>query len=159
MKAFAEVGESCHRCHVEAMVPVQQRYRWGDFGALTVKDPLSGADTGYAQFKKYLATNLAGIAVDLKQGQAENARKQFEGFKARFRALGDSCQGCHEGKTIAFAGRDVQNALEEMGKALGGKTVDAEAVTGLSRKIGGESCSKCHLVHVPAALAGGGRRR
>src|SRR5512135_177479 len=46
MNAFAEVGGICHRCHVEAMIPVQQKYHWGDFGAIAVKDPLSGAATG-----------------------------------------------------------------------------------------------------------------
>lgn len=159
MQAIDAVGGICHRCHVEAMVPVQQRYRWGDFGAAIVKDPLSGAPTGYAQFKRFMATNLAGITVDLKQGQTENARKQFEGFRARFRALGDSCQGCHEGKTVAFVGNDVQDVLVEMGSAFGGETVDANAVAALTRRIGRESCSKCHLVHVPAAFAGTPRRR
>jgi len=73
MEAFAAVGGICHRCHVAAMVPVQQKYHWGDFGAITVQDPLSGAATGYPQFKKYLAANLAGITVDLRQGQTDNA--------------------------------------------------------------------------------------
>jgi len=158
MKAVAAVGGSCHRCHVATMVPAQQKYHWGDFGAITVKDPLSGTATAYVRFKQSLAANLAGITVDLRQGQAGNARKQFEGFKARFQALGDSCLACHERKAVSFVGRDVQDAVDEMGSAFGKKTVDADAVTALSRKIGRESCSRCHLVHVPAAMAGTSRR-
>lgn len=158
MNAFGAVGESCHRCHIETMVPAQQKYHWGDFGAVTVKDPLSGTATAYVRFKQFLAANLAGITVDLRQGQADNARKQFEGFKARFQALGDSCLACHERKAVSFVGRDVQDAVDAMGRAFGKKTVDADAVTALSRKIGRESCSRCHLVHVPAAMAGTSRR-
>ena len=154
MNAFAAVGGICHRCHVEAMVPVQQKYRWGDFGATTVWDPLSGTATGYPQFKKFLAANLAGITVDLRQGQTDNARKQFEGFRARFTALSGSCQGCHEKKSRYFVDREMQVTVDELGKVFQSRAVDAGAVMALAQKIGRESCSKCHLVHVPAALAG-----
>jgi cytochrome c556 len=154
MNAFAGVGGICHRCHVAAMVPVQQRYHWGNFGAITIKDPLSGEATGYPQFKKYLAGNLAGITVDLRQGQTDNARKQFEGFRARFEALGGSCQGCHEEKSRYFIDSEIQDTVEKIGEAFRSKTISADAVMALAQKIGRESCSKCHLVHVPAALAG-----
>jgi hypothetical protein len=158
MKAFGAVDGVCHRCHVAAMVPAQQRYHWGDVGAMTVKDPVSGAATPYPQFKKFLAANLAGITLDLRQGQAENARKQFEGFRARFEALRGSCRGCHEGESRYFVDRDVQATVDEIGASLGNRTVAANAVTALTQRIGRESCSKCHLVHVPAALAGASRQ-
>ena len=154
MGAFAAVGGICHRCHIAAMVPVQQRYHWGDFGAITVTDPLSGATTGYPQFKKFLSANLAGITVDLKQGQIANARKQFEGFRARFEALGGSCLGCHEKESSYFVNREMRESVEALGRTLGSRTIAPEAVTALVRKIGRESCSKCHLVHLPAALSG-----
>ena len=154
MNAFAAVGEICHRCHLVAMVSVQQRYHWGDFGSITFKDPLSGASTGYPQFKKFLAANLAGITVDLKQGQIANARKQFDGFRVRFLALSDSCLGCHEKESRDFFNRDMRDTVEELGQALKSRTIAADAVMALAQKIGRESCSKCHLVHLPAALAG-----
>jgi cytochrome c556 len=158
MNAFAGVGGICHRCHVAAMVPVQQKYHWGNFGAITIKDPLSGETTDYAAFKKVLSANLAGITVDLRQGQTDNARKQFDGFRARFDALGGSCQGCHEKESSYFTGREMQDAVARLGKAVHGRTVDVDAVTALTQSIGRESCSKCHLVHVPAALSGVSRR-
>jgi hypothetical protein len=153
MNAFAAVGGTCHRCHVATMVPVQQKYHWGDFGAITVKDPLSGAATGYPQFKQYLAANLAGITVDLRQGQTDNARKQFEGFRARFLALSGSCRGCHEKTSRYFVDRGMQDTVEELGQAFQSRTIAADALIALAQKIGRESCSKCHLVHLPAALA------
>ncbi len=153
MGAFAAVGEGCHRCHLRTMVPVQQKYHWGDFGALSVQDPVSGAATGYPRFKQFLSANLAGIAGNLRQGQTDNARKQFEGFRARFRALADSCGGCHEQPSRYFVDRDVLEAVDGIGEAFSKQDVSAEAVTSLARKIGRESCSKCHLVHLPAAMA------
>jgi len=136
------------------MVPVQQRFHWGDFGAITVRDPLSGAATGYPQFKRFLSANLAGIAVDLRQGQTENARRQFEGFRARFQALGGSCRGCHEKESRYFVDREMRDTVEEIGQALRSRTVAMETVAALAQKIGRESCAKCHLVHLPAAFAG-----
>jgi hypothetical protein len=154
MDAFAAVGGICHRCHIAAMVRVQQRYRWGDFGAITVQDPLSGEATGYPQFKQFLAANLAGITVDLRQGQTDNARKQFEGFRARFLALSGSCLGCHEKESRYFVDREMRDTVEELGQAFKSRTIVADALMALAQKIGRESCSKCHLVHLPAALAG-----
>lgn len=158
MSAFAEMGGICHRCHVETMVLVQQKYHWGDFGAIAVKDPLSGAATGYPQFKQYLAANLAGITVDLRQGQVDNARRQFQEFRARFQALADSCNGCHEKKSKYYVDSEVQDIVEEIGKAFTSRTVAADVVIALTQNIGRESCSKCHLVHLPAAFAGAAGR-
>ena len=158
MSAFAEVGGICHRCHVETMVPVQQKYHWGDFGAIAVKDPLSGAATGYPQFKQYLASNLAGITVDLRQGQVDNARRQFQGFRARFQALADSCDNCHEKKSRYYVDRELQDTVDEIGKAFMSRTVAADVVNALTQKIGRESCFKCYLVHLPAAFAGAAGR-
>jgi hypothetical protein len=153
MNAFAAVGATCHRCHVAAMVPVQQKYHWGDFGAITVRDPLSGSPTEYPQFKHSLAANLAGITVNLKQGQIDNARKQFEAFRSRFTALSGSCNGCHESESRSFVDREMQDTLGELGKAFRNQTVSTDSVVALVQKIGRESCSKCHLVHLPAAYA------
>jgi hypothetical protein len=158
MNAFAAVGDACHRCHAAAMVPAQQRYRWGDFGRLTVPDPFRGATAGYPQFKRFLSANLAGITNNLKEGQAGNARKQFEEFRARFQALKGSCRGCHEKESRYFVDRDVQDTIEELGRTLERRTVAADAATSLVQRIGRESCSKCHLVHLPAARAATPRR-
>jgi hypothetical protein len=48
----------------------------------------------------------------------------------------------------------MQDTVDELGKVFQSRAVDAGAVMALAQKIGRESCSKCHLVHVPAALAG-----
>lgn len=154
MTAFGEVGKICHKCHVSTMVQVQQKYHWGNFGEVRVSDPLTRERTDYSLFKKYLSTNMAGISVNLRQGQTENARKQFQGFKERFQALKESCQNCHEGESKYYVDENIEDLLKKLEQALWSKTVDPEAVGVLVQGVGRESCSKCHLVHVPAALAG-----
>jgi hypothetical protein len=152
MRALDAVGTVCHRCHVATMVPVQQLYRWGSFARQTVTDPVAG-DTGpYAPFKHRLAGALYGITWDLRQGQVEQARRQYQAFSARFAALGDTCFDCHSTARRSFTDHDVQMLLEDLGRALEGPTPDEIAVAGLSAQIGQASCSGCHLVHVPAAM-------
>jgi cytochrome c556 len=153
MRAYDAVGAVCHRCHVATMVPVQQLYRWGSFAMQTVTDPVAG-DTGpYASFKHRLAGALYGIAWDLRQGQIEQARRQFEAFSSRFTALGDTCFDCHSTPRRSYTDRDVQLLLENLGSALEAPKPDETAVVELSARIGQASCSGCHLVHVPAAMA------
>jgi cytochrome c556 len=153
MQAYETVGAVCHRCHVATMVPVQQRYRWGSFATQAVKDPVAG-DTGpYAPFKHRLTGAFYGITWNLRQGQVEQARRQFAAFRARFATLGDTCYDCHSTPRRSFVDRDVEILLEDLGRALEAPTPDESAVVGLSAQIGQASCSGCHLVHVPAAMA------
>lgn len=153
MAAFEEVGKTCHHCHLMTMVPVQQRYHWGDFGAITVEDPLTHDIADYSRFKKYLSTNLTGIRVNLRQGQPDNALRQFESFQARFETLKESCLTCHDRESLDFIDGEVQERVEELGRALRNPRSSPETLTSLIQAIGKESCSKCHLVHVPAAVA------
>jgi cytochrome c556 len=153
MSAFGEVGKTCHHCHLATMAQVQQRYHWGDFGAVRVEDPLTHEVTDYSIFKKYLSTNLTGIRVDLRQGQRENAIRQFEGFKARFQRLKESCQYCHEEGKQDYVGDEARRLLEKLERALADPGVPSEAMAVQVQNIGRESCSRCHRVHVPAAIA------
>jgi len=153
MAAFGEVGKTCHHCHTATMVPVQQRYHWGDFGAVTVADPLTHETVDFARFKQHLSMNLTGIRVDLRQGQNENALRQFDAFKARFESLKGSCLTCHDRDGLSFVDGEVTGVVDQLGSALREPHPSLEAVGKLLQAIGRESCSKCHLVHVPAAVA------
>lgn len=158
MGAIAVVGEGCHRCHGKTMVPVQQKYRWGNFGGLAVRDPLRETSVEYPLFKRFLAANLAGITINLRQGQIDNARRQFQEFRSRFLSLANTCGGCHERESRAFVDREVLEEVEALAGEFRGDRVAPEAVAARVRNIGKESCSKCHLVHVPAAMAAATRR-
>lgn len=151
MAAVAVVGETCHHCHLETMIPVQQRFRWPEFGSLTVQDPVQNADLPYAAFMQMLNTNLTGIGLDFGQGQAENARTPFDAFAARMTALKESCGACHDTERTYFVDAGIDSLVGRLGDALGGQ--DPGLVMQISQDLGRMSCSGCHLVHLPAAYS------
>lgn len=151
MAAVGEVGETCHGCHVETMVPVQQRFHWPEFGSLTVQDPVQNADVPYPVFMQMLNTSLTGIGLDFGQGQAENARAQFDAFAARMAALKTSCGTCHDTERAYYVDAGIDSLVGRLGTALGGQ--DPGLVMQLSQDLGKASCSGCHLVHLPAAYS------
>ena len=86
MAAVEKVGAVCTACHVENMARVHFRYGWPEFSAVKAKDPLTGEDVSFSRLMLLLDVSFSGIGADLEQGQAEEARKQFQGFQARFEA-------------------------------------------------------------------------
>jgi hypothetical protein len=152
MVAVEKIGAVCSACHIENMAPVQFRYGWPDFSAIQVKDPLTGQEVNFHQLMLFLDINFSGIRADLEQGQAENARKQLQGFKARFEAMADTCQECHgQEERKYYVDGSVRAMVDELGKAAA--EASSEKVGKIHQGIGMESCHKCHLVHIPAAFA------
>jgi len=153
MPAMEEMGKVCHNCHRTTMAPVQQMYRWNRFDDLVIADPLSGQDGSFANLMLLTETSFTGIGVDLEQGQPENARKQFAGFKARFETVTDACVACHDSERRYFVDSDITDMISRLKLELDKKEINPKAVGDLMQSIGQESCGKCHLVHVPAAYA------
>jgi cytochrome c556 len=152
MAAVEKVEGVCSGCHVENMARVQFRFGWPDFWEIQAKDPLTGEEVSLHQLMLFLDVNFSGIGADLEQGQAENAQKQFQGFKARFGAMAGTCQKCHgEDERKYYVDSGVRAMVEELGKAAAEPS--PEKARHLVQGIGMESCHKCHLVHVPAAFA------
>lgn len=158
MAAVDRVGQSCHSCHATSMVPVQQKYRWGNFATVRPRDPLFGKDVDFRTWKHLLSANLNGVTHNLRQGQVANARRQFQELSARFQGLRATCLECHPGRDRHFVDRDMEALLEKAGEALSSDRVTAEEVAPLLQRFGQESCAGCHLVHVPAAMAAGSGR-
>ena len=154
MTAFAEVGRVCMSCHIETMAKVQQKYYWMDFREIKATDPLTSEEVNFPTFKQFLNASFFGIGVDLQEGQIENALRQFERFKARFQTLKDTCEDCHgTSERKYYVDESVQDVISNLGQALEDpSSLDPGQVQGLMMSIGMESCGKCHLVHVPAAL-------
>ncbi len=151
MPAVDALGRVCHGCHVAKMVPVQQKFRWDSFAGFALTDPLSGADVSFAQLMLMMETNFDGIASNLQQGQKENALAQFAGFNARFQAMADACVICHDSERHYYVSEDITGLISNLQVELSKPAVDMATVGGLLQSIGQESCSKCHLVHIPAA--------
>lgn len=153
MAAFQNAGMACIKCHLENMVAVQQKYHWQDFSSIMIDDPLTKQKTTWIEFKHMLDANFVGIGLDLEQGQKENAVKQFEGFKARFEALKDACSECHDSPRKYYVDDEVMGMIDELGRMVTGDAGNPQDMGRLFMQIGMESCFKCHLVHVPAAMS------
>ncbi|MBL7127569.1 MAG: hypothetical protein ISS16_01130 [Ignavibacteria bacterium] len=150
MTEFENVGGVCQNCHYINTPKVQQKYHWKSFKDISVKDPLTEETIDFIRFMQFLDVNFTGISLDIQQGQIENARKQFEGFNARFQSLKTVCIKCHDSKRTYYVDEKVQSAIDELGETIKKSTIDKDAVNKLSYRIGMESCFKCHLVHIPA---------
>jgi cytochrome c556 len=153
MGAIAQVDLVCHSCHVEYMPAVQFRYHWTDFGAISVTDPLTGQETGFRQFKLMVNMDLVGIGNDLAQGQLDQARQHAAGLASRFEVLSGLCEACHDSKPKYYVSEDIQAQLDTLRLVLDDAAADPAAVGALAQHIGVESCSKCHLVHIPGAYS------
>ncbi len=153
MASLQRAGKACSDCHEATMARVQQKYQWGNFAAIRLQDPLSQRPVGFAEFMHYLDAGLVGIALNLRQGQPENAQNSYKTFAARFDAFSQTCFECHDSERRYFVDAEVRAMISEIGKALEASPPDMQAIASLSEGIGMESCVKCHRVHIPAAMA------
>ena len=153
MAAFEPVGKVCSDCHLANQSRVYYKYHWGDFHGIKIMDPLTQQEVSFAQLMLFLETSFTGIAVNLEQGQKENALKQFQGFQARFQAMEETCMNCHDTERHYYVDQSVKAMIDKLGQALDASPVDPKQIRMLTQGIGMESCFKCHLVHVPAAAA------
>jgi hypothetical protein len=115
---------------------------------------LTNREVDNQHLMRLIDANFTGIEADAEQGQIENARNQFENFRARFLAMEETCMICHDTERDYYVDESVKAMIDELGRALNAPSVDPTIVSKLSHQgIGMESCFKCHLVHVPAATA------
>jgi cytochrome c556 len=152
MPAYERVGAVCSNCHYTYMPKVYQKYHWGSFHAIMSTDPLTKEQIDFNRLMQYLSANFSGIGVDVEQGQIENARQQFQGFRARFQTLKETCLNCHDSERYYYVDKSVDTMIDQLGVALNKPSVDPKLVGTLSQGIGTENCFKCHLVHVPTAV-------
>jgi cytochrome c5 len=151
MLSFEKVGKVCHDCHMKNMVPVQQKYHWGDFTAISVEDPVQKINMSFSELMQAIELNFVGINIDLEQQQMENAFMHLQGFKARFEVLEETCSACHISDRYYFVDQSVKALIEQLEVSMNKSPIDPNEIMALGQKIGNESCFKCHLVHLPAA--------
>lgn len=153
MAAVERAGELCNGCHRKTMPMVQQKYHWADFDGITVTDPLSGQEVSFGRLMLMMDANMAGVGLDVEQGQRENAMMQAQGLEARFGALEEACSACHDSERKYYVDGSIFGMLDQIKLALETESPDRQAIGSLLNGIGVESCFKCHLVHIPAAYA------
>lgn len=150
--AFEGVGVVCHDCHVANMAKVHFVYRWPDFGMIQLPDPSTGRALSWKEIMREMENAFVGMSVDLQQQQTDNARAHFDTFRARFDLLKVGCGVCHASERSYFVDPTVTGMIQQLGAVLESDTPDGAAAAQLGEQIGMESCSKCHLVHAPAAM-------
>lgn len=153
MMAWNKVVQVCHNCHISHMAIVQQKYHWGNFDALSIEDPLTNKKVTFRQLNRYLMVNFSGMSVDVERGQKGGAQKQFRDFNTRFQAMKVTCGGCHDTERKYYVDEGVQALVDKLGNTLSKPSLDPKAAESLRQRIGMESCTPCHRVHIPAAYA------
>jgi cytochrome c556 len=149
--AMGQVGQVCGSCHLLFQTKAHQKYHWPDFALVKMTDPVTGESVSWVEYMLRMAGAYSGIANDLRQGQLDNARQDFQAFSARFKSLSAGCASCHATPRTYFVDASVQGMVDQLGQALEAPSPDPQAIEQLSGAIGMESCMKCHFVHLPAA--------
>jgi hypothetical protein len=153
MAAAMSVGAVCHDCHVANMVKVQQKYHWPEFLSATATDPVTDQEFVITDYMQNMEMAFTGVFTSLQQGQVDRARNYYEQFSSRFVGLANLCMNCHDTERTYFIDESVQRLVRGMGTALESNPPDADRVMELAQRIGEEACMRCHMVHLPAALA------
>ncbi|MBI4187798.1 MAG: hypothetical protein HY529_01175 [Chloroflexi bacterium] len=148
--AMGGVGKVCGDCHAINLVKVEQKYHWPSFDNVKLTDPVTKASQSFGDYMIGLDGAFVGAAIDLQEGQLDNARKNYDAFSARFQTLSTACAACHTTARAYFVDPTSQSMVEQLGKALKSTPPDGKAVGDLMQGIGNEICMKCHFVHLPA---------
>jgi cytochrome c556 len=153
MAALQALGESvCARCHMVNMPKVMQVKHWSDFSVLSLTDPATRKPVPFAAFMFGLEMSFAGIGIELKEGHVDKAREYFAAFNGAMGELRTACAACHDSERKYYVDASAQSTIDALGAALKSPAPDAAAVGGLMDRIGMDTCHKCHLVHMPAAM-------
>jgi len=160
-QAMGGVGNVCGSCHLVNQVKVQQQYHWKNFDDVKLTNPVTGQSQAFVDYMTTMAGGFDGATLDLKEGQLDNAHKNYQAFTTEFKTLGtDACKQCHvdpaTNKEIPrqyFVDPASLALIDQMGQALSAPTPDAVAIGNLAGAIGNNICLDCHLVHLPAQVA------
>ncbi len=147
--AMGEVGETCTDCHLDTLTPVYYKYYWDDFRDVNIETP-----DGLIPWKDakmyYLLMGFDGIGVNIKEGDQDGAQKSFELFDSMFDNMSAACLKCHDSEPKYYVSADIQGMIDDMGTLIyAGNLTEAN---GLRYGIG-DSCHKCHIVHMPPQYA------
>ena len=73
-------------------------------------------------------------------------------FNTWFQITKETCIVCHPSERKYFVYDDVQSMIDKLVEFISEPSPDMGKFAELFMGIGMESCFKCHLVHLPAAL-------
>ncbi|HIH86365.1 MAG TPA: cytochrome c [Methanosarcinales archaeon] len=148
-EAMEEVGETCSDCHLDTLTPVYYKYYWGDFRDVMIETPDGPIPWKDAKMY-YLLMGFDGIGVNINEGDQDGAQESFELFDSMFDNMTDACLECHDSEPRYYVSEDIQGMIDTMGVLIDAGNL--EEANGLRYGIG-DSCHRCHIVHMPPQYA------
>ena len=147
--AMGEVGETCSDCHLDTMTPVYYKYYWDDFRYVNIETPDGPIPWKDAKMY-YLLMGFDGIGVNIKEGDQDGAQESFELFDSMFDNMSAACLECHDSEPKYYVSKDIQKKINLMGAKINAdKLADANDL----RYDIGDSCHRCHIIHMPPQYA------
>lgn len=147
--AMGKVGETCSDCHQDTLTPVYYKYYWGDFREVEIETPARNKTWKEAKMN-YLLMGFDGIGVNIKEGDKDNATKSFKLFDSMFDNMTDACLECHNSTPRYYVSEDIQTMIDYMGTNI--TDGNLEVANNLRYGIG-DSCHRCHIIHMPPQYA------
>ena len=151
-----KIEYSCKSCHIQEIPKVYFRYYWTtrdmkmNMATFRVKDPLTGKDVPYRDFKEKLNMDYYTILRAIDKGSKAELRRNVQNFVKRFNYNQSLCSKCHgedpylfTTPTVATLVRDLEN---EASKLVPSKEILRRTLSELYRS----NCTGCHRVHYPA---------
>ena len=150
--AIGEIGETCADCHYDTMPPVYDKYYGGDFSNLNITTPEGPLPWKEAKMI-YLLGGFDGIGVNIKYDNQSAAEQSFILFEWMFDNMAATCddvESCHSSTPRYYVSEDIQTLITDMGTNITkGNFTESERI----RYEIGDSCHRCHIIHIPAHYA------
>lgn len=144
---LGKIGQGCGKCHENQMPQVWAKYYWRDFDTVNVSTPEGNLPFTDAMYKYLDIAGFSAIGVNIKEGRQQDAFNSFTMFQTMLLNFKQACNECHDTPRYYFVRDDVMANVTKMGDYIqAGKLGDAELI----RQQLGETCIKCHIVHMPA---------
>ncbi len=141
-----KIGEGCAKCHANEMPQVWAKYYWRDFDTVNVSTPEGNLSWNDAM-TKYLDSGYSGIGSNIREGKQQDAMNSFNLYKSMLLNFKQACNDCHNTPRYYFVSDDVMAKVDQMGEDIqAGKLADAETI----RQQLGDTCFRCHVLHMPA---------
>ncbi len=148
---ITRIEDSCTRCHASYLIPVQARYRWGNFSQITV-DSESGNSLNFHTIMVDLSNGFGALRGNVVQGDFDAALKSYKVVRERFTMMELACTACHDEPREYFVDSCVKGRLLRIGGLLRKGSQDVDLYTQELNNINEVSCMPCHQVHMPAAF-------
>jgi hypothetical protein len=155
-KLLAKIEYSCKSCHVQEIPKVYFRYYWMtrdmkmNMATFRVKDPLTGKDVPYRDFKENLTRDYYAILRAIDKGSKTELRRNVQNFVKRFNYNQSLCSKCHEEDPYLFTTPTIATLIRDLDNEANKTIPNKEVLRRTLQELYRANCTGCHRVHYPA---------